>query len=180
MSLHKYPRLDDEISLIADNIEHPPRIVYKKYVERFGQVRSFNAVKRKRLDLIDELGGMDKDLKEIGPARNSETKPNKVISKYDMARILKDALTERRKRNAQRKDFSELITGNRYSVKLAEGHSSELDLTFEYMDDYNLYFRANSGCVETFPRHRNLVVIVDKNSNKLVCKPLVFAPNDKV
>ena len=180
MSLHKYPRLDDEISLIADNIEHPPRIVYKKYVERFGQVRSFNAVKRKRLDLIDELGGMDKDLKEIGPARNSETKPNKVISKYDMARILKDDLTERRKRNAQLKDFSELITGNRYSVKLAEGHSSELDLTFEYMDDYNLYFRANSGCVETFPRHRNLVVIVDKNSNKLVCKPLVFAPNDKV
>lgn len=180
MSLHKYPWLDDEISLIADNIEYPPRIVYKKYVERFGQVRSFNAVKRKRLDLIDELGKVDKDLKEVGTARNTEAKPNKVVSKYDMARILKDDLTERRKRNAQLKDFTELITGNRYSVKLAEGHSSELDLTFEYMDDYNLYFRANSGCVETFPRHRNLVVIFDKNSNKLVCKPLVFAPNDKV
>lgn len=180
MSLHKYPWLDDEISLIADNIEHPPRIVYKKYVEKFGQVRSFNAVKRKRLDLIDELGGVDKDLKEVGPARSTETKPNKVISKYDMGRILKGDLTERRKRNAQLKDFTELITGNRYSVRLAEGHSSELDLTFEYMDDYNLYFRANSGCVETFPRHRNLVVIVDKNSNGLVCKPLVFAPNDKV
>lgn len=180
MSLHKYLWLDDEISLIADNIEYPPRIVYKKYVERFGQVRSFNAVKRKRLDLIDELGKVDKDLKEVGPARNTEAKPNKVVSKYDMARILKDDLTERRKRNAQLKDFTELITGNRYSVKLAEGHSSELDLTFEYMDDYNLYFRANSGCVETFPRHRNLVVIFDKNSNKLVCKPLVFAPNDKV
>jgi hypothetical protein len=172
--------MDDEISLIADNIEHPPRIVYKKYVEKFGQVRSFNAVKVKRLKLIDELGGMDKDLKEIGPSRNTEAKPNKVMSKYDMARILKDDLTERRKRNAQLKDFTELITGNKYSVKLAEGHSSELDLTFEYMDDYNLYFRANSGCVETFPRHRNLVVIVDKNSNRLVCKPLVFAPNDKV
>lgn len=180
MSLHKYPWLDDEISLIADNIEHPPRIVYKKYVEKFGQVRSFNAVKRKRLDLIDELGEVDKDLKEIGPARNTEAKPNKVVSKYDMGRILKDDLTERRKRNAQLKDFTELITGNRYSVKLAEGHSSELDLTFEYMDDYNLYFRANSGCVETFPRHRNLVVIFDKNSNRLVCKSLVFAPNDKV
>ena len=180
MSLHKYPWLDDEISLIADNIEHPPRIVYKKYVEKFGQVRSFNVVKVKRLKLIDELGGMDKDLKEIGPSRNTEAKPNKVMSKYDMARILKDDLTERRKRNAQLKDFTELITGNKYSVKLAEGHSSELDLTFEYMDDYNLYFRANSGCVETFPRHRNLVVIVDKNSNRLVCKPLVFAPNDKV
>lgn len=180
MSLHKYPWMDDEISLIADNIEHPPRIVYKKYVEKFGQVRSFNAVKVKRLKLIDELGGMDKDLKEIGPSRNTEAKPNKVMSKYDMARILKDDLTERRKRNAQLKDFTELITSNKYSVKLAEGHSSELDLTFEYMDDYNLYFRANSGCVETFPRHRNLVVIVDKNSNRLVCKPLVFAPNDKV
>lgn len=180
MSLHKYPWLDDEISLIADNIEHPPRIVYKKYVEKFGQVRSFNAVKRKRLDLIDELGGVDKDLKEIGPARNTQAKTNTVISICDMARILKDDLTERRKRNAQLKDFTELVTGNRYSVKLAEGHSSELDLTFEYMDDYNLYFRANSGCVETFPRHRNLVVIVDKNSNRLVCKPLVFAPNDKV
>ena len=180
MSLHKYPWMDDEISLIADNIEHPPRIVYKKYVEKFGQVRSFNAVKGKRLKLIDELGGMDKDLKEIGPSRNTEAKPNKVMSKYDMARILKDDLTERRKRNAQLKDFTELITSNKYSVKLAEGHSSELDLTFEYMDDYNLYFRANSGCVETFPRHRNLVVIVDKNSNRLVCKPLVFAPNDKV
>ena len=180
MSLHKYPWMDDEISLIADNIEHPPRIVYKKYVEKFGQVRSFNAVKVKRLKLIDELGGMDKDLKEIGPSRNTEAKPNKVMSKYDMARILKDDLTERRKRNAQLKDFTELITGNKYSVKLAEGHSSELDLTFEYMDDYNLYFRANSGCVETFPRHRNLVVIVDKNSNRLVRKPLVFAPNDKV
>ena len=180
MSLHKYPWMDDEISLIADNIEHPPRIVYKKYVEKFGRVRSFNAVKRKRLDLIDELGGVYKYLKEIGPARNTEAKPNKVMSKYDMARILKDDLTERRKRNAQLKDFTELITGNRYSVKLAEGHSSELDLTFEYMDDYNLYFRANSGCVETFPRHRNLVVIFDKNSNGLVCKPLVFAPNDKV
>lgn len=180
MSLHKYPWMDDEISLIADNIEHPPRIVYKKYVEKFGQVRSFNAVKVKRLKLIDELGGMDKDLKEIGPSRNTEAKPNKVMSKYDMARILKDDLTERRKRNAQLKDFTELITGNKYSVKLAEGHSSELDLTFEYMNDYNLYFRANSGCVETFPRHRNLVVIVDKNSNRLVCKPLVFAPNDKV
>lgn len=180
MSLHKYPWLDDEISLIAANIEHPPRIVYKKYVEKFGQVRSFNAVKRKRLDLIDELGGVDKDLKEIGPARNTQAKPNKVTSKYDMARILKDDLTERRKRNAQLKDFTELITGNRYSVKLAEGHSSELDLTFEYMDDYNLYFRANSGCVETFPRHRNLVAIIDKKSNMLVCKPLVFAPNDKV
>ena len=129
MSLHKYPWLDDEISLIADNIEHPPRIVYKKYVEKFGQVRSFNAVKRKRLDLIDELGGVDKDLKEVGPARNTEAKPNKVMSKYDMGRILKDDLTERRKRNAQLKDFTELITGNRYSVKLAEGHSSELDLT---------------------------------------------------
>ena len=180
MALHKYPWMDDEISLIADNIEHPPRIVYKKYVEKFGQVRSFNAVKVKRLKLIDELGGMDKDLKEIGPSRNTEAKPNKVMSKYDMARILKDDLTERRKRNAQLKDFTELITSNKYSVKLAEGHSSELDLTFEYMDDYNLYFRANSGCVETFPRHRNLVVIVDKNSNRLVCKPLVFAPNDKV
>ena len=138
MSVHKYPWMDDEISLIADNIEYPPRIVYKKYVEKFGQVRSFNAVKRKRLDLIDELGGVDKDLKEIGPARNTEAKPNKVMSKYDMGRILKDDLTERRKRNAQLKDFTELITGNRYSVKLAEGHSSELDLTFEYMDDYNL------------------------------------------
>ena len=180
MSLHKYPWLDDEISLIADNIEYPPRIVYKKYVEKFGQVRSFNAVKKKRLDLIDELGGVDKDLKEIGPARNTEAKPNKVISKYDMARILKDDLTERRKRNALLKDFTELVTGNSYRVKLAEGHSSELDLTFEYMDDYNLYFRADSGCVETFPRHRNLVVIVDKKSNMLVCKPLVFAPNDKV
>ena len=180
MSLHKYPWMDDEISLIADNIEHPPRIVYKKYVEKFGQVRSFNAVKRKRLDLIDELGGVDKGLKEIGPARNTQAKTNKVMSKYDMGRILKDDLTERRKRNDQLKDFTELITGNRYSVKLAEGHSSELDLTFEYMDDYNLYFRANSGCVETFPRHRNLVVIFDKNSNRLVCKPLVFAPNDKV
>ena len=115
MSLHKYPWMDDEISLIADNIEHPPRIVYKKYVEKFGQVRSFNAVKRKRLDLIDELGGVDKDLKEIGPARNTEAKPNKVVSKYDMARILKDDLTERRKRNAQLKDFTELITGNRYT-----------------------------------------------------------------
>ena len=37
MSVYKYPWLDDEISLIADNIEHPPRIVYKKYVEKFGQ-----------------------------------------------------------------------------------------------------------------------------------------------
>lgn len=180
MSVHKYPWMDDEISLIADNIEHPPRIVYKKYVEKFGQVRSFSAVKLKRLKLIEEQGEMDKDLKEIGPARNTEAKPNKVISKYDMGRILKDDLTERRKRNAQLKDFTELVTGNRYRVKLAEGHSSELDLTFEYMDDYNLYFRANSGCVETFPRHRNLVVIFDKNSNRLVCKPLVFASNDKV
>lgn len=180
MSLHKYPWMDDEVSLIADNIEHPPRIVYKKYVEKFGSIRSFSAVKVKRLKLIDELGGVDKGLKEIGPVRNTEAKPNKVLSKYDMARILKDDLTERRKRNAQLKDFTELITGNRYSVKLAEGNSSELDLTFEYMDDYNLYFRANSGCIETFPRHRNLVVIFDKNSNRLVCKPLVFAPNDKV
>ena len=180
MSLHKYPWLDDEISLIADNIEYPPRIVYKKYVEKFGQVRSFNAVKKKRLDLLGVLGGVDTDLNEIGPARNTEAKPNKVISKYDMARILKDDLTERRKRNALLKDFTELVTGNSYRVKLAEGHSSELDLTFEYMDDYNLYFRADSGCVETFPRHRNLVVIVDKKSNMLVCKPLVFAPNDKV
>lgn len=180
MSLHKYPWMDDEISLIADNIEHPPRIVYKKYVEKFGSIRSFSAVKVKRLKLIDELGGVGKSMKEVGPARNTEAKPNKVISKYDMGRILKDDLTERRKRNAQLKDFAELITGNRYSVKLAEGHSSELDLTFEYMDDYNLYFRADSGCVETFPRHRNLVVIADKKSNKLVCKPLVFAPNDKV
>ena len=45
MSVYKYPWTDDEISLIADNIECPPRIVYKKYVEKFGQVRSFNAVK---------------------------------------------------------------------------------------------------------------------------------------
>lgn len=85
MSLHKYPWMDDEISLIADNIEHPPRIVYKKYVEKFGQVRSFSAVKVKRLKLIDELGGVDKGLKEIGPVRNTEAKPNKVLSKYDMA-----------------------------------------------------------------------------------------------
>jgi hypothetical protein len=180
MSVHKYPWTDEEISIIADSIELPPRAVYQKYVEKFGQVRSFNAVKVKRLKLIDELGGVDKGLKEIEPARNTEAKPNKVISKYDMARILKDDLTERWKRNAQLKDFTELITGNRYSVKLAEGNSSELDLTFEYMDDYNLYFRANSGCVETFPRHRNLVVIFDKKSNRLVCKPLVFASNDKV
>jgi hypothetical protein len=180
MLVHKYPWTNDEISLIADNIEHPPRIIYKKYVEKFGQIRSFNAVKLKRLKLIDELDGMDKDLKEIGPARNTEVKPNKVVSKYGMGRILKDDLTKRRRRNAQLKDFSELVTGNKYRVKLAEGHSSELELTFEYMDDCNLYFRANSGCVETFPRHRNLVVIFDKNSNMLVCKPLVFAPNDKV
>lgn len=180
MSVYKYPWTDDEISLIADNIERPPRIVYKKYVEKFGQIRSFNAVKLKRLKLIEEQGEMDKDLKEIGPARNTQAKPNKVISICDMVRILKEDLTERWKRNAQLEDFTELITGNRYRVKLAEGHSSELDLTFEYMDDYNLYFRADSGCVETFPRHRNLVVIFDKNSNRLVCKPLVFASNDKV
>lgn len=54
MSVHKYPWMDDEISLIADSIELPPRAVYQKYVEKFGRVRSFNAVKLKRLKLIEE------------------------------------------------------------------------------------------------------------------------------
>jgi len=98
MSLHKYPWLDDEISLIADNIEHPPRIVYKKYVEKFGQVRSFNAVKRKRLDLIDELGGVDKDLKEIGPARNTEanakTAHGKTLAAFNVLAYAKAQFTE--------------------------------------------------------------------------------------
>ena len=62
MSIHKYPWMDDEISLIAANIEHPPRIVYKKYVEKFGSIRSFSAVldrsETQRLSLIRSCQNM--------------------------------------------------------------------------------------------------------------------------
>lgn len=157
---------EEEDELIRNNIDDNQNELYKKFLNKFGNIRSRSAVIVRRCNMRKQKVELDKK--------------EELQKEFGINNERRKWLIKRNQRNAMLKDFSELTVGKEYRVKSNEAGAKWITGSYLYTNDFNVYFRTNYGYIEAFPRNRNLIRIRDINTGDIVSRPINFSQKDRV
>ena len=157
---------EEEDELIRSNIDDNQNELYKKFLNKFGNIRSRSAIIVRRSGIRKQKAELDKK--------------EELQKKFSINNERRKWLIKRNQRNAMLRDFSELTVGKEYRVKSNEAGSKWITGSYLYTNDFNVYFRTRFGYIEAFPRNRNLIRIKDINTGDVVSRPINFSQKDRV